>query len=126
MYGGQTTLSTKLFKGVFTTTVTLVPQSPMPTDSNGEIAIPGLIHQQGNPADYYLQFAVLDPSTNTWSISNGVKVNQTINIKAVVNNAGYKLISNVSAGLTELYYLPTDPRETIDLLSLGIFALTPE
>ncbi len=122
-YGGLVTVSPKPFKFMNTDAGKLDLSIPFVTDSNGSLTIPGVVHHQSTKVDYHVQFAIQDPVTLAWQISNAIRVNQTTNVKAIVDVEGYKLISHVSGGPTELYHLPTDPRETNDLLASGVLAL---
>ncbi|MBL4701355.1 MAG: hypothetical protein JKX85_08855 [Phycisphaeraceae bacterium] len=83
------------------------------------LELPGIVHQRNNPSDLYYQFAVRDSEANTWLISNAIRAIQVVNVKGIVSAQGYKLIAYVSGGSSELYHLPSDPRERTNLLADG-------
>ncbi len=118
-FGGAITICPNTYNKFNTIGGTLDLNDALTADGEGNLSIPGIIRQTSNPSDYYLQAATLDEATATWSISNAIRVNQTVNAKAVISEAGYKLISYVSGGHSEFYHLPSDPRERVDLLANG-------
>ena len=123
-FGGEVTLSPNPLSQISTLEGKLSLEEPFRTNDRGVLKIPGVVHQQNNLTDYFIQVAVQDPASLKWSISNAVRINQTINVKAVVDTSGYKLIAYISGGHSELYHLPSDPRELVDLLANGVEALT--
>ena len=116
-HGDQLLAISKPFSNFITSRQRLDLSLPMRADVYGEFAITEVVHQRGNPSDFYLQAAAFDPLAETWSVSNALRVNQTINSKAIVSAEGYKLIVYPGAGHFELYNLIKDPRERRDLLS---------
>ena len=123
-FGGLVTLSAKPFSHLYVESGKLDLSKPFVTDESGNLEIPDVTHQKTTPTDYHVQFAVQDPNTQSWVISTAVQVNQTTNVKAVVDWQGYKLISHVSGGPTELYHLPSDPREVTNLFEGGFDSLS--
>ena len=118
-FDGLSTLSPKPLTTLNTASGKLDLKQPFLTDSEGRLTIPDLVHQKTTPTDFHFQFAIQDPTSLAWHISSAVRLDQTTNVKAVVDSEGYKLITHVSGGPSELYHLPTDPREVNDLLANG-------
>ncbi len=122
-FGGLTTAIGNTFSRLYTKLGNFKLKKPFTTDKNGTLEIRGVYHQQSTATSFHMQFVIQDPDTNEWMVSNTLNVTQTTNVKAVVNLDGYKLISHISGGPSELYHLPTDPRELTDLLENGADAL---
>ncbi|MBL4701353.1 MAG: hypothetical protein JKX85_08845 [Phycisphaeraceae bacterium] len=124
LFDGLVTVSTISFNSLQLSSGKSNLNLPMISDGFGSLLIPGLIHQKNSPQDFYLQAAVQDPISLEWSLSNALFVNQSDNAKALRTTDGFKLVSYVSSGQEELYFLPDDLDEQADLLATGVAGLT--
>jgi arylsulfatase B len=126
LYDDLVTVSNVLLPTFFTEMGLILLKNPMTTDGSGMLILPGFNHLKSSPQDLYMQFAVQDPFTSAWSLSNAIVYDQSDNVKAVRTPDGFKLVSYVSGGPQELYYLPDDIDEQNNLLAGGVGALTDD
>lgn len=91
-------------------------------DAQGRLTLPALIG--AGPAVLFVQAAVQDVTSGTWSASNALAIDFPPFDEKALRDERYKLIRSVNGGPEELYDLWIDPFENHDLLEDA--ALAPE